>query len=104
MDDGEGIGSGEKGGGGLESGSGMYSQSPVGVVMDRVMPIFWRWGQSGGEEGVVGEEVLRDEAGWLKILLPLLSFLFIPTHSSASCSDEGQRMQGESTMSPTSIR
>lgn len=68
MDDGEGIGSGEKGGGGLESGSGiyspgMYSQLPVGVVMDRVMPIFWRWGQSGGEEGVVGEEVLRDEAG-----------------------------------------
>lgn len=62
MDDGEGIGTGEEGGGGVESGSGMYSHSPVGVVMDRVMRIFWRWGQSGRGEGVVGEEVLSDEA------------------------------------------
>lgn len=63
MDDGEGIGSGEKEGGGTESGSGMYSQSPVGVVKDRVMPIFLRWGQSEGGEGWDGEEVLSDEAG-----------------------------------------
>lgn len=63
MDDGEGIGSGEEGGGGVESGSGMYSQSPVGVVMDRIMRIFWRWGQSGAGEEVVCEEVLSDEVG-----------------------------------------
>lgn len=29
---------------------------------------------------------------------------FVHTHSSSSCSDEGQRMEGESTMSPISIK
>lgn len=48
--------------GGVESGSRMYSQSPVGEVIDRVMCIVCRWGQNGVGEGE-GEEVLREEAG-----------------------------------------
>lgn len=80
----------------------VYSQPPVGVLMDRAMYNFWRWGQNGVGEGVDGE-VLR-EAEWFEKLLPLLSFLSILTHSSSSCSDEGQKMDGESKMSPLRIR
>lgn len=52
---------GEGGEGELENGSRMYSQSPVGVLMDRVMCSFWRWGQNGVGEGLA-EEVLGEEA------------------------------------------
>lgn len=86
----------------MESGSRVYSQPPVGVLTDRAMYNSRRWGQNGVGEGVDGE-VLR-EAGWFEMLLQLLSFLFILTHSSSSCSDEGQKMDGESTISPLRIR
>lgn len=86
----------------VESGSGLYSQPPVGVLTDRAMYNSRRWGQNGVGEGVDGE-VLR-EAGLFEMLLQLLSFLFILTHSSSSCADEGQKMDGESTISPLSIR
>lgn len=103
VDDGEGrLESGSGSLVGVESGSRVYSQPPVGVLMDRAMYNVCRWGQNGVGEGVDGE-VLR-EAGWFEMLLPLLSFLFILTHSSSSCSDEGQKMDGESTMSPLRIR
>lgn len=38
------------------------------------------------------------------MLLLLLSFLFIVTHSSSFCSDKGQKMEGESITSPQSFR
>lgn len=60
---------------GVENGSRMYSRSPSGVVMDSSMCSFWRWGQGGVREGF-GEEVSRDGAICLALLLPLLSFFF----------------------------